>query len=86
MKITPELLLKGDMFFDMYLKKHSDKNYILDNMCAYDKLLDVAEAKVLEWAYQSAKYNQTRAAKMLNISRGAFRYKLAKYFGSKYIC
>lgn len=53
-----------------------------------DKLstaLKDAEAIVIEHAYRACKYNQSRTAKALNISRGCLRMKLKEYFGETYL-
>lgn len=49
------------------------------------KGLKQLEAMYIEYVYEQAKYNQSRAAKMLDISRGSLRMKLKEYFGNKYI-
>jgi DNA-binding protein Fis len=44
-----------------------------------------AEEAVIEHAYITSKYNQSRAARSLGISRGSLRTKLKTYFGDKYL-
>jgi len=44
-----------------------------------------AEEAVIENAYIRSKYNQSRAARLLGISRGSLRTKLKTYFGDKYL-
>lgn len=43
------------------------------------------EAAYIEFALQQAKYNQSKAAKLLGISRGGLRIKLKQYFGNTYL-
>ena len=38
----------------------------------------------IERVMQECKYNQSRAAIKLDMSRGTLRYKLKEYFGNKY--
>lgn len=47
--------------------------------------LQALEAAYIEYVYKRAKYNQSRAAKMLGISRGCIRMKLKEYFGDQYL-
>jgi DNA-binding protein Fis len=49
------------------------------------KLLDYFEARAVEYAMVASRYNQSKAALMLGISRGNFRAKLDKFFKDKYI-
>lgn len=44
-----------------------------------------AEKQILEAAMVQNKFNQSKAAKSVGLSRGAFRYKLKEYFPNKYI-
>lgn len=43
------------------------------------------EKSYIEHVYKLARYNQSKAAKWLGLSRGTFRKKLYQYFGDKYI-
>lgn len=45
----------------------------------------MVEAEYIEFIYKEARYNQSKAAKMLGVSRNTLRYKLQRYFGDKYI-
>jgi DNA-binding protein Fis len=47
--------------------------------------LHILEKRYIEHVYKLSRYNQSKASKMLGISRGALRYKLKEYFGDKYI-
>ena len=42
-------------------------------------VLDDVEKSLIEEALRVTKYNQTRAAKMLNISRETLKYRIKKY-------
>lgn len=47
--------------------------------------LEQLESQYIEYIYKQAKYNQSKAAKMLGISRGCMRQKLETYWPGKYI-
>lgn len=47
-------------------------------------LRDVERA-VYQLAIEDSKWNQSRAAKALGVSRGTLRSKLKEYFGDKYV-
>ena len=49
-----------------------------------DLLLDQVEPALLEVVMLHCRYNQSRAAKMLGISRGTCRALLIKYFDEQY--
>ena len=49
------------------------------------KGLEKLEAAYIQHVYELAKWNQSRAAAMLDISRGCLRTKLKTYFGDKYL-
>jgi len=51
----------------------------------YASALSDMEAVIYEAAYAAARYNQSKAARSLGVSRGTFRTKLREHFGSKYI-
>ncbi len=50
----------------------------------HDMFLEQIEPPILQAVIERAKYNQSRAAEILGISRGTLRKKLKKYFGDKY--
>ena len=54
-------------------------------MSKYIEQLREAEAKIYEQAYHDLRFNQTRTAIALGVSRGTFRRKMNYYFGEKYI-
>lgn len=49
------------------------------------KGLKQLEAEYIEYVLILAKYNQSKAAKMLGLSRGCVRMKLKEYFQDKYL-
>lgn len=57
----------------------------LDNGHDTTKGLETIEALYIEHVYGLAKYNQSKAARMLGLSRGCLRMKLEHYFPGKYI-
>ena len=50
----------------------------------YDMLFEQIEPALFEAVMKHCKYNQSRAAKLLGLSRGTCRMKLIKYFGEQY--
>lgn len=51
----------------------------------YDMVLEQVEAPLLQATMEASKFNQSRAAKTLGLSRGTLRTKLRKYFGDRYV-
>ena len=49
-----------------------------------DMVLEQVESALLKSAIEHCKYNQSRAATLLGLSRGTCRMKLKKYFDDKY--
>ncbi len=49
------------------------------------KGLKTLESEYIEHVFKLAKYNQSKAAKMLGLSRGCLRMKLKEYFNDKYL-
>jgi DNA-binding protein Fis len=50
----------------------------------YEMILEQIEPSLLKVAMEQCRYNQTKAARMLGLSRTTFRAKLIKYFGDQY--
>jgi DNA-binding protein Fis len=50
----------------------------------YDMVLEQIEPALFKSAIEHCKYNQSRAATLLGLSRGTCRMKLKKYFDDKY--
>lgn len=51
----------------------------------YDFVLEEIETPLFKAVMEHCKYNQSRAAIMLGISRGTLRTKLRRYFDDKYV-
>ena len=51
----------------------------------YDFVLEEIETPLFRAVMEHCKYNQSRAAIMLGISRGTLRTKLRRYFDDKYV-
>jgi len=49
-----------------------------------DMVLEQVESALLKSAIEHCKYNQSKAANLLGLSRGTCRMKLKKYFDDKY--
>lgn len=47
--------------------------------------LELLESKYIEHVFKLVRFNQSKAAERLGISRGTLRTKLVTYFGDKYI-
>lgn len=50
----------------------------------YDLLMEQIEPALFKTVIERSKYNQSRAASMLGLSRGTLRKKLSKYFDDQY--
>lgn len=50
----------------------------------YDLLMEQVEPALFKAVIERSKYNQSRAASMLGLSRGTLRKKLSKYFDNQY--
>jgi Fis family transcriptional regulator len=55
------------------------------NLNLYDKVLAITEAPLLRTVMELTRYNQSRAARVLGVSRGTLRTKLKQYFGDEFI-
>jgi len=51
----------------------------------YKTILDEIEPPILEALMEKARFNQSRVARILGLSRITLRKKLIKYFGNKYL-
>ena len=56
-----------------------------DPVDLYQFVLEEVETPLFKVVMEHCKYNQSRAAIMLGISRGTLRTKLRKYFDDKYV-
>ena len=50
----------------------------------YDMVLEQIEPPLLKVTIEHCRYNQSKAADVLGLSRGTCRAKLMKYFGDQY--
>jgi len=50
----------------------------------YDMVLEQIEPSLFRAVIEHCRYNQSKAAAMLGLSRGTCRTKLIKYFGDRY--
>lgn len=64
---------------------NNEFNIVLENGHDTTNGLAILEAKYIEHVYKLSRYNQSRAALMLGISRGCLRMKLSEYFGDMYL-
>lgn len=51
---------------------------------SYKKLIDLVEKVSLETLLLKNRFNQSKVATKMGISRGGLRIKMKKYFGNKY--
>jgi Fis family transcriptional regulator len=56
-----------------------------NNINLYDKILENVEAPLLRTVMEQTRYNQSKAARILGISRGTLRTKLKQYFNDEFI-
>lgn len=56
-----------------------------DPVDMYKIVMEEIEASLFRAVMEHCKYNQSRAAVMLGISRGTLRTKLRRYFDDKYV-
>jgi Fis family transcriptional regulator, factor for inversion stimulation protein len=56
-----------------------------DPVDLYNFVLEEVEVPLFKAVMEHCKYNQSRAAIVLGISRGTLRTKLRKYFDDKYV-
>jgi Fis family transcriptional regulator, factor for inversion stimulation protein len=56
-----------------------------DPVDLYEFVLEEIETPLFRAVMEHCKYNQSRAAVMLGISRGTLRTKLRQYFDDKYV-
>lgn len=55
------------------------------NEVPLNKALEMAEKEVYRFGMQLARYNQSKAAKLIGVSRGTLRTKLDLYFPGEYL-
>lgn len=55
------------------------------NINLYQVIVEEIEAPLLRTVMEMTRYNQSRAARVLGISRGTLRAKLERHFGDEFI-
>lgn len=55
------------------------------NEVPLNRALEEAEKEIYRFGMQLARYNQSKAAKLIGVSRGTLRNKLTLYFPGEYI-
>ncbi len=65
-----------------YLGSVSNKN---KNINLYQLVIEEVEAPLFRTVMEMTRYNQSKAARVLNISRGTLRTKLKQYFDDEFI-
>ncbi len=63
---------------------NDDDAYIDFSVITYKEAKKALDKYYFQGTMKECKYNQSKAAKKLGISRGTFRNKLEQYFGSEY--
>lgn len=65
-----------------YLQKASNKDL---NLNLYQLIVEEVEAPLFRTVMELTRYNQSKAARVLGVSRGTLRTKLKLYFDDKYV-
>jgi Fis family transcriptional regulator len=65
-----------------YLSTASSKDASLN---LHDKVIGIVEAPLFRTVMEMTRYNQSKAARVLGVSRGTLRTKLKLYFGDEFI-
>lgn len=66
-----------------YLTNHNVKDSHNPNL--YQLVLEEIEAPLFRTVMEMTRYNQSKAAKVLGVSRGTLRTKLKRYFDDEFI-
>ncbi len=68
-------------------KETEDNSFVVHMSADHDTSRGLAylEKEYIQHVFKLAKYNQSKATRMLGISRGTLRSKLKQYFGDKYL-
>lgn len=82
-EINPQSLMDGDSFAKVIETqiKRFDKE---DGIGLYGLIMETIERALLQTIMDKCLYNQSRAARLLGLSRTNLRLKLSHYFGDKY--
>lgn len=65
-----------------YLSKVNMKD---SNLNLYELILEQVEAPLFRTVMEMTRYNQSKAARVLGVSRGTLRTKLKRYFDDEFI-
>ena len=65
-----------------YLSKMSSKDA---NLNLYQLIVEEIEAPLFRTVMEMTRYNQSKAARVLGVSRGTLRTKLKRYFDDEFI-
>lgn len=57
----------------------------VDDLDLYQLILEEVEAPLFRSVMELTRYNQSKAARVLGVSRGTLRTKLKHYFGDEFI-
>lgn len=66
-----------------YLSTEGTKN--LNSMNLYQAVIEEIEAPLFRSVMEMTRYNQSKAARVLGVSRGTLRTKLKRYFDDEFI-
>lgn len=80
---TPDALIQHVVsVVKRYLSTVSSKDNKLN---LYELVIDEVEAPLLRTVMEMTRYNQSKAARVLGLSRGTLRTKLKRYFDDEFI-
>ncbi|OGV29589.1 MAG: Fis family transcriptional regulator [Legionellales bacterium RIFCSPHIGHO2_12_FULL_35_11] len=65
-----------------YLSSAQNKNA---NLNLYELIIEEIEAPLFRTVMEMTRYNQSKAARVLGVSRGTLRTKLKRYFDDEFI-
>lgn len=65
-----------------YLNAVNNKN---SNLNLYQLIIEEVEAPLFRTVMEMTRYNQSKAARVLGVSRGTLRTKLKRYFDDEFI-
>ena len=65
-----------------YLNVSGNKNI---NLNLYELIIEEIEAPLFRTVMEMTRYNQSKAARVLGVSRGTLRTKLKRYFDDEFI-
>lgn len=55
------------------------------NLNLHEKIIEIIEAPLFRTVMEMTRYNQSKAARVLGVSRGTLRTKLKRYFDDEFI-